>query len=288
VVSLERGQLRYVTERSSFVDDASTTVALQDALLASASIPVVFPPVALAGEHYVDGGTRENIPLAAAVEAGANYAYVVFPSQLGPGQEASYAGASMLKIAPRALQLVMHETQKDDLEPFRGIGIPVCLIAATATVHDALLVDPGLIAINMAYGYMRAYDCVQPDEAKRAALMASSDQNTTLRTEIWRAEMEAAGERMPDARARSARGDRIQLSRSPEGLEAARAKKWELRAAVHSRIAEAGRSESVPPNPAAWWQGWERHNWSYWHTPSPWDRFTTNVRTVPAAPAPPP
>lgn len=35
---------------------------LLDALIASCSIPIVFPPVVINGQHYVDGGTVKNLP----------------------------------------------------------------------------------------------------------------------------------------------------------------------------------------------------------------------------------
>jgi NTE family protein len=43
-------------------------VHLPTAILASASIPGIFPPVGLGSENYVDGGIREVIPLQAAVD----------------------------------------------------------------------------------------------------------------------------------------------------------------------------------------------------------------------------
>ena len=42
-----------------------------EAVLASSAIPGVFPPVALNGQHLVDGGVASNTPISAAVRLGA-------------------------------------------------------------------------------------------------------------------------------------------------------------------------------------------------------------------------
>lgn len=48
------------------------------AILASAAIPGIFPPVDLEGTPYVDGGVLNNTPLRPAIRAGANVAHVVY------------------------------------------------------------------------------------------------------------------------------------------------------------------------------------------------------------------
>lgn len=53
-----------------------------DAVLASAAIPGVFPPVLWEGALLVDGGVVANLPLAAAAAAGAHEAWVLDTSQL--------------------------------------------------------------------------------------------------------------------------------------------------------------------------------------------------------------
>jgi NTE family protein len=47
------------------------------ALLASAAIPGIFPPVRLHGRHLVDGGVTSHTPLAAAIELGARTIFVM-------------------------------------------------------------------------------------------------------------------------------------------------------------------------------------------------------------------
>jgi NTE family protein len=50
-----------------------------DAILASAAIPGVFPPVAIGGELLVDGGVAANTPIATAIRLGATR-LVVLPT----------------------------------------------------------------------------------------------------------------------------------------------------------------------------------------------------------------
>jgi len=48
-----------------------------DAILASAALPAVFPPVVVGGEAYIDGGVVDNVPISRAVALGAKRVYVL-------------------------------------------------------------------------------------------------------------------------------------------------------------------------------------------------------------------
>ncbi|MDQ3756291.1 MAG: patatin-like phospholipase family protein [Actinomycetota bacterium] len=48
-----------------------------DAILASAALPAVFPPVEIDGEQLIDGGVVDNVPLSKAVELGAKRIFVL-------------------------------------------------------------------------------------------------------------------------------------------------------------------------------------------------------------------
>lgn len=50
---------------------------LADAILASAAVPGLLPPVEIGGEHFVDGGIVNSIPIDRAVELGAGELYVL-------------------------------------------------------------------------------------------------------------------------------------------------------------------------------------------------------------------
>jgi NTE family protein len=46
-------------------------------VLASCAVPGVLPPVEIDGEHYIDGGVVNSIPISRAVELGATAIYVL-------------------------------------------------------------------------------------------------------------------------------------------------------------------------------------------------------------------
>jgi NTE family protein len=50
---------------------------LVDAILASCAVPGILPPVMIDGEHFIDGGVVNSIPIARAVELGATEVFVL-------------------------------------------------------------------------------------------------------------------------------------------------------------------------------------------------------------------
>ena len=54
-----------------------STGALVDAVLASTAVPGLLPPVVIDGEHFLDGGLVNSIPIDRAVELGATEIYVL-------------------------------------------------------------------------------------------------------------------------------------------------------------------------------------------------------------------
>ncbi|MDQ3630855.1 MAG: patatin-like phospholipase family protein, partial [Actinomycetota bacterium] len=53
-----------------------------DAVLASASVPGILPPVEIGGEHFIDGGIVNSIPVSRAIELGAQRIYVLHVGRL--------------------------------------------------------------------------------------------------------------------------------------------------------------------------------------------------------------
>lgn len=53
-----------------------------EAILASAAIPAMFPPVTVGGELLIDGGVVDNVPIGRAIEGGARTVYVLLASPL--------------------------------------------------------------------------------------------------------------------------------------------------------------------------------------------------------------
>ena len=185
-VSLESGELRYVTETGALHDREDQPldlppVPLADGILASASIPVAFPPVLLGDEHYVDGGAREILPLEILVQhLDVERSIAISASSPTIDRSASFANRSLLDILRRVTaEIATNETLRKELNPPGGWGDTVRLVVPEIDVHDAMTVDPALIAISFDYGWMRAAD-----------LLLGLDETTRyLATELTRTRM---------------------------------------------------------------------------------------------------
>src|SRR5690606_8980768 len=132
VVSLESGDLRYVTESGALVDRDNRPldgdpVDLLGAIRASCAIPAGFPPVALGSETYVDGGVRETLPVEVAVEhLGVDRCYAVVASPKGVPRQESYADKDMLSIVLRSTAGIMSdEGLRDEVAYARNVGAVV-------------------------------------------------------------------------------------------------------------------------------------------------------------------
>src|SRR5437763_12099096 len=70
--SLETGRGHWFTSGSAV-----------DAILASAALPAVFPPVVVNGEAYIGGGVVDNVPISRARALGARRVFVLHVANLG-------------------------------------------------------------------------------------------------------------------------------------------------------------------------------------------------------------
>jgi predicted acylesterase/phospholipase RssA len=193
-VSLETGELRYADGAGQLYERDGTPldrppVRLQDAVLASASIPLMYPPTELGGEYYVDGGVREILPLQLAFnQLGAGHIFAVVASKPGvePWHDAGDRG--LFEIARRvSADIAPDETLHKEIDPPRGWGRRVTVIVPEVNVHDALTIDSELIAASIDYGYMRAAD----------VLLDLDEEESALSAEIARARMRLRAARGP-------------------------------------------------------------------------------------------
>lgn len=84
---------------------------VNQALLASAAIPGVFPPVEIEGQLLIDGGVANNTPISAAVNAGARR-ILILPT--GMSCAVSHAPTGVIGMALYAINLlVMHQLIRD-------------------------------------------------------------------------------------------------------------------------------------------------------------------------------
>jgi len=175
------------------------------AVLASAAIPGVFPPVVFGEETWVDGGVREILPLQAAIDLGAGTVYAISAS---PPEEAycdptprrtPYSWSKIPVVVDRAVRgIIPKEIARNDLRATKPGGEPfrLFLIQPDCELHSSTTIDPGLIQIARDYGFMRAADAVAGAEPA-SDLYRSSTDIARHRLRTWTAEIYDAGRRDP-------------------------------------------------------------------------------------------
>jgi NTE family protein len=87
-----------------------------EAVLASAAIPAVFPPVTMNGVPHIDGGVVNNTPISHAIELGAEEVWVL-PAGTACGLKE--APQSVLGIALQAMTVLINRRLQRDIEVFK-------------------------------------------------------------------------------------------------------------------------------------------------------------------------
>jgi NTE family protein len=168
VVSLDDGSLRWTdgqgrlrSEEDELIPDLLEN-SLINCVLASAAMPIAFPPVVLSDRHsYTDGGVREVVPTALMRQRRPDEIYTVIcspraqpmPAHANPGPGAWTLG----DVAARMLDLLLDEVVAGDLAA-AGLHPTHHVIVPDVNVHDTTEIDPGLIDINILYGFLAADD----------------------------------------------------------------------------------------------------------------------------------
>lgn len=126
VLNLSRGEGQFVSNRS-----VRSPGEMRDFARAGYSIPVLFPPVRVRGEYYVDGGFAWNVPLLQAVQMGATEIYVlaVIATQLPFRRSFRSFGDYLARVADvmwRTLGNVGYVTTRiEDDGTYRGVPVTV-------------------------------------------------------------------------------------------------------------------------------------------------------------------
>ncbi|HEX3947915.1 MAG TPA: patatin-like phospholipase family protein, partial [Acidimicrobiales bacterium] len=248
VAALGDGVLRYVTQDGHIVaSDAVTPVAgpvdVLEGMLASASVPLLFPPRQLAGDVYVDGGVANNIPVDAAVRLGADRVFAVLAVPvLQPPDRRDFTTAAAPAVFLRAVgAIAFAERQLANLNPPLPVGTTVTVIDPLVDVVGPFEVSQGLMLLDMDYGWMRAADVLADvDGETRRRAVAATDAVVVARTQAWHREEAFWGSGKASA------GD----------LRALRETKCQVREAVAER---KGLGLPMPPAAEQWWSAYEVH-----------------------------
>jgi predicted acylesterase/phospholipase RssA len=291
MICLEDGDPYYFTEKGTllrksanasnssehFWSSEMTMEKLQHAIVASSSLPVYFPPVPLTEDHgpsahritrhFVDGGIRETLPVRAALDTGCERVIAVLASPLEM-EDIRYETSppAIVEYGLRLPEILANEIVQNDVaevpeQPESIFTYP------TTDVTAPFKIDPGLVRINMDYGYMRGYDATLAiaDKSVNAGeafvLWIAEMEIVRLRKEIWRLEHNVVTQvGYPGA------GPYFQSSI----LDEIRDLKCELLEWTLWRFEASGNDpDSVPvaiqgisgslTNIHDWWETWERH-----------------------------
>ena len=129
---------------------------LVQAVLASAAIPGVFPPVRIDGRQLIDGGVANNTPISAAVRLGATRV-VVLPAGFACAERREPRGA--IEHALNALSLLVARQLVQDLERWAG-QVPIAVV-------------PPLCPLDVSpYDYTRCGELIDRAAASTAAWLA--------------------------------------------------------------------------------------------------------------------
>ncbi len=255
VTALRAGVLRFVTEDGTIVESDARTPApgaaagpvdLVDGAIASASVPMVFPPRSMADDDYVDGGVIEIVPVRAAADLGATriFAVVAVPLTLAR-DERDYAAAPAGYIGLRSMGMIgVAERQIANLNASLPEGVTLTTIDPVVDVVGLFEVQPGLLRINKDYGWLRAADVLAEGDAAIAADMVDGTHAIVeARREAWRLEesLWAAGP----------------ADGSAAGTLALVREQKELVRELVDRRKQLG--FAVPDGCEAWWTGYEAH-----------------------------
>lgn len=133
-----------------------------DAVLASASIPAVLPPVRWNGLELMDGGVANNSPISHAIELGAGEIYVL---PTGNACALDQPPRSALGMALHAVTLLTQRRLIDDIERHRGeaklvVLPPPCPLSIAP-------IDFGHAEVLIARGYADAAEFLDSGGASR-------------------------------------------------------------------------------------------------------------------------
>lgn len=132
---------------------------LIEAILASASVPGLLPPTRIGGEHFIDGGIVNSIPIEQAVEVGATTVYVL---QVGRIETPLVAPKSAVDTARVAFEIARrHRYARDVATLPEGVALHVLPSGGGLDGDDSLMsyrrMETVRRRIDAAYDASRAF-----------------------------------------------------------------------------------------------------------------------------------
>ena len=142
------------TEVTTGREVALTTGDAVDAIVASATIPGVLPPVKLGGRTLMDGGVVNNTPISNAIDAGATRIYVL---PTGYACDLQHAPPSAIGMTLQAVSLLVQQRLINDVHEMQD--------------HVDLRVLPPLCPLNISPAdFSHARELIDRARAERRPL----------------------------------------------------------------------------------------------------------------------
>lgn len=148
--------------------DQTDVFEIRHAILASAAVPVAFPPIQIGYGLYTDDGVREVTPVEAAILAGATDIDVLMCSPENPESSRPRTG---IDVGIRSLEAAIFEIERWDLkvvELYNRLAkagsapgkseIKVRVLRPKSSLGDPLDFSPSSIRTNLKRGYADAVD----------------------------------------------------------------------------------------------------------------------------------
>ncbi|MCB0914687.1 MAG: patatin-like phospholipase family protein [Actinobacteria bacterium] len=196
VTPLKAGVPRYVTQDGTMCEsdsrtphDPAGTPGVIEGVLASASVPVVFRPREIGDDVYVDGGVLLNLPVEAAVNAGAGDIVAVSANAImAPPYTGPLDKPTLVQVTERFATLQFYDQVRRSLRYPLADGATLTPVFPTMEVIAMFEVSPGLLQIDMDYGWLRAAEAIRLPTREQAAAGRISDRIVTGRQRAWHLE----------------------------------------------------------------------------------------------------
>ncbi len=135
------------------------TGRLVDAIMASAAVPGLLPPAVVEGEHYLDGGIVNSIPLGRAVMLGADRVFVL---QVGRIDRPLKVPRRPWEVARVSFEIARrHRFARELAEAPQGVEVHVLPARGTSSRDDSLLAHRDFsrvrVRIDASYQASREY-----------------------------------------------------------------------------------------------------------------------------------
>ena len=173
-------------------------IDMRTGMLASAAAPLMFEPQHLLAdfpgslETFTDGGVRELVPVQPAIDRGCKRVFALdcnapYPAASSQAPHQAQAPDGMFGIAIDVLAILLDEIDRSNVVfPSPDVSF-VWHVRPLFEVEGDLEIDTGAIRVNIDYGFMSAFDCVDGavrSAARRAFLRTTGAQIAVARRDI--------------------------------------------------------------------------------------------------------